>query len=327
MNRKRKYLVLFLTVILLFAFFLVSFGAEDHNSTAVLFELSPDARIRGLGGTFIGLADDVSSTIYNPAGLGFNRGFGVVTAYNDQYRKIGYNSVLVGLGPLGLAGMRLASDPMEATNQYGVSTGETLSYSSTGLAGALGLSNRTFGLSLGGHGISLGAGFRAYSSDLYLTDGEGYSFSLAGLYRRSFGSGSYLQLGFVVPGSDIVDPSYFDFPLGRVNFRDPSGTVVHEEEFSGPFGAGVALGVTEAQGVVTRLALDWRKESGLRGGLEQKFWFLAGRVGFRASGSITVGAGLNLSDLGFVEKIRIDGAYDWQRELGGAWILSFGIGL
>lgn len=326
--KRKQGVVFYLGLILLVGLFSLGCTGEvdDYASTGVLFELASGARAMGMGGTYIGLADEGNAVITNPAGLGFHQGGEISTTYSRRYRLLNYNSAVAALGPVGVVGLKLASDSVEVTDRYGVETGDLASFSSTGVVAGAGLSTKTIGLGRGPNEFALGFSFRSYDSSLYTTSGTGYGFSLSALYRLELGEDSFFQLGGVVPGTLLLDPSRFDFPLGRIVYRDENEDLVHEEVFGETLGAGGAIRLSGGRNTATTFAVDWRRDSGLSAGLEQEFWFLSVRLGLAAGGELSAGGGLNLSELGFSEflrEARLDGAYSWQKGLGATWAASF----
>ncbi len=76
----KKSIIIVFAILLLLSFNL--YGA---------FEISPGARVSGMGGAFTALADDLNSILYNPAGLVLNRKINVLLSYNQHYIGIGQN--------------------------------------------------------------------------------------------------------------------------------------------------------------------------------------------------------------------------------------------
>jgi len=325
MKRQIKYTVLFAAVVAM-TLPVTAGAASDYANTAAIFEMGAGARTLGMGGAFIGLADDENAAVYNPAGLAFFEGGGINTTYDDQYGTLTYNSAVGSLGSIGVAGMNLSSGLMDVTNEYGIDTGSTTSYYSTGLIGGFGIRGDTVGLGSTAKQLGFGLQVRSFSSSLHTTTGSGLSLSVSSLYRASLGDNSHFQLGIIVPSVIVTDSLSSDFPLGTITYEDQSGKVVHEEQFPSNFGVGVGIKTDSSRGRSTSMALDWRAQGGLRGGFEQRFSHLAARFGLTGSGTISAGGGLNLGALGagdFLENATIDGVYRWHSDLGNSWMLSF----
>jgi long-subunit fatty acid transport protein len=106
-----KQLTTFVMAILLLVFAATNVFAVSE--AAVLFLLiTPNARAGGMGEAFVGLADDVSASYWNPAGLAFQQGKQFTSMYSkwlpqfnldDLYYLFGaYRQSIEGLGTVGL---------------------------------------------------------------------------------------------------------------------------------------------------------------------------------------------------------------------------------
>jgi len=298
--------------------------SEAYASSAAIYEIDSSARITGMGGAFIGLADDENAVVYNPAALGFFRGGGINTTYDRKFGALTYNSAVLSAGPLGFAGSRLSSDSIAVTDQYGVDTGESTSYSSTTLIGSLGIPGGIVGIGGRSFGFGLGLQFRSFRSDLFTTTGSGFDLALSGLLRASPGGNTEFRVGATFPGYLISDSLPDDVPLGDIVYEDSSGALLHEESFPSSFGLGFGLKLGE-EDRRTSIAVDWNPDFGISAGLEQKFHLIAGRVGMNSDGDLTVGGGLEFDDLGGLAA-HLDAAYTVKSELAGSWVLTFSLG-
>jgi hypothetical protein len=297
--------------------------SEDYASTAAIYEIGSGARITGMGGAFIGLADDENAAVYNPAGLGFLRGGGINTTYDRKYGALTYNSAVVAAGPLGFAGSRLSSDSIAVTDKYGVDTGKSASYSSTALIGSLGIPGGIVGVGGPSLGIGLGLQFRSFRSELFTTTGSGFDLALSGLIRASPVQNTEFRFGAILPGSLFADSLPDEVPFGEITYEDSSGAVVHEESFPDSFGLGFGLKLGSPE-IRTNLAVDWDSNAGISAGLEQRFDMVAGRLGINGSGNLTAGGGLEFDDLSGFDA-RLDAAYTLNSELAGSWTLTFSL--
>ena len=162
--------------------FLFAFAAypQSYISTASIFELGVSARVRGLGGAFIALADDEAAVFYNPAGLPQLSEFKLSSHFTRPFGAFSYGTI--GAAGRGWGGyfLLLDSGTLERRDLYGNPIG-TFRYTSTGLV---------FGL---GHlltdGLSLGIQAKAYGLT-FPTQGFGLALSPGLLFRdkeRSFG--------------------------------------------------------------------------------------------------------------------------------------------
>lgn len=298
--------------------------SEDYASTAAIYEIESSARITGMGGAFIGLADDENAAVYNPAGLGFLRSGGINTTYDRKFGSLTYNSAVVTAGTLGFAGSRLSSDSIAVTDQYGIEVGELTSYSSTALIGSLGIPGSVVGIGGRSFGLGLGLQFRSFRSDLFTTTGSGFDLALSGMIRASPGRNSEFRIGAILPGSLIADSLPDEMTFGEIAYENSSGAVVHEESFPDSFDIGLGLKLGEAERR-TSIAVDWNSDVGISAGLEQKFHLIAGRVGINSDGNLTAGGGLEFDDLSGLAT-RLDAAYTVSSELAGSWVLTFSLG-
>lgn len=154
--------------------------AESYISTASIFELGVSARVAGLGGAFIALADDEAAAFYNPAGLPALSETRFSSQFTRPFGAFSYGTL--GAAQPGWGGyfLLLDSDTLEERDLYGNPTG-TFRYTSMGLV--LG-----FGHQLSG-GLSFGLQVKAYGL-AFPTQGFGLSFSPCLLFQggaRTYG--------------------------------------------------------------------------------------------------------------------------------------------
>lgn len=120
--------------------------ADDYISTASIFELPISARVAGLGGAFIALADDEAAVFYNPAGLTQLSGFGFCSHFTRPFGAFSYGTLGAAMQGLGGYLVLLDSGELEERDLYGNPTG-TFRYTSAGLV--LGIGYRLRNLSVG----------------------------------------------------------------------------------------------------------------------------------------------------------------------------------
>mgnify|MGYP006291100375 CR=1 FL=1 len=107
---------------------------EDYSNVAALLDLGNGARPLGMGGAFVGLADDENAIYYNPAGLAFKRNTGFSSFVSPQFGGINYGTVSIAGPYYGINMKILDSGSIEETTSYGSGTGEFFRYfSGTGL--------------------------------------------------------------------------------------------------------------------------------------------------------------------------------------------------
>jgi len=111
---------------------LPTMAGDRYIGTASIFELGVSARTIGLGGAFIGVADDEAAIFYNPAGLASLS----KTRFSSLYvRPFGaYSYAAVGVSEHGWGGYMLVldSDTLNERDLYGNVTG-SFRYTSSGL--------------------------------------------------------------------------------------------------------------------------------------------------------------------------------------------------
>ena len=89
-----------------------------------MFILGAGPRALGMGGAFAGIADDVSASYWNPAGLSLleHRELGVmhVTLYEETvYDYAAAAWPILDLGTIAVSGIRLGSTGIEFRDQFG----------------------------------------------------------------------------------------------------------------------------------------------------------------------------------------------------------------
>lgn len=155
--------------------FLVPSTAESYISTASIFELGVSARVAGLGGAFIALADDEAAVFYNPASLPFILGTRISSHLTRPFGVFSYGAV--GAAGNGWGGylLLLDSDTLEKRDLYGNPIG---SFRYTAAGAALG-----FGTPLGSD-LSLGLQVKLYGL-VSPTQALGLSLSPCLLFREN----------------------------------------------------------------------------------------------------------------------------------------------
>jgi hypothetical protein len=150
---------------------------DTYISTASIFELGVSARVLGMGGTFIALADDEAAAFYNPAGLPQLSKTKLSSLYTRPFSAYSYGALGAAEKNWGGYFLILDSDTLEERDLYGNTIG-SFRYTSTGIIGGWGRSiddNISIGLQVKGYRL------------ITLTQGYGLSLSPAILYKR----GSY----------------------------------------------------------------------------------------------------------------------------------------
>lgn len=107
-------------------------SAEIFVNTASVFELWTSARIAGMGGASIGLANDAAAVYYNPAGLAFYGNTSVSSLFNRPFGAFSHGVLGFAHGSWGFQFLILDSDTLEERDLYGNVIG-TFRYTELGL--------------------------------------------------------------------------------------------------------------------------------------------------------------------------------------------------
>jgi len=164
------------TVVLIICVLIVvpTIAGDTYISTASIFELGVSARTIGLGGAFIGVADDEAAIFYNPAGLASLSETKFSSLYVRPFGAYSYGAVGVSEHGWGTYLLVLDSDTLEERDLYGNVTG-SFRYTSGGLLFGFGKrigSNLSCGLQV--------KGYRLFSP----TNASGLCVSPSILYRQ-----------------------------------------------------------------------------------------------------------------------------------------------
>lgn len=163
--------------------------ADSYTSTGSIFSIGTGARPLGMGGAFVGLADDENAVLYNPAGIAFSEKFTVGSFYTNQYEALHYGSVNYAGKYFGLTYLQISSPNLTKTDLYGNPLGQ-FDYTSRGGVAAFARRINELGIGLQG---------KVYNRKEAL----GYSLSPSFLYRlRPF------QLGLIFKNLLSTDIAY-----------------------------------------------------------------------------------------------------------------------
>lgn len=324
-----------LGVIISIAVLVVSAGTAGAQSlqpgeianAGALFEIGVGARSLGMGGVGLGLADDETAIYYNPAGLAYLTGPRVSTTHIQKFNSLSYNSIAASTKWFGFTGMNLTSAPFPARDKYGFTTGDSLSYSSSGWMAGFGVTGQLIGLGDTGHHVSFGAKLSGYRQSLNTTIGSGVNLSIGFLARTQLRGTGQLSVGAVIRNLITGEPVKPFLPaLGKIKYYENlGGTVVHTEPFPAGFGFGIGYQNQLTENQRFSFGVDWRNEGGVRFGAEHIFGPVAARFGVRGSGIFSVGGGVTLNKLinfAFLSRIRLDGALVYHNQLPNYGIFS-----
>ena len=200
-----------------------AFGTPSRGTSGAQFlEIAPGARPAAMGGAFSGIADDVHSVYYNPAGLaGLERI--QITGMDDQYfQGINYTFAALAVplvfqgdsrvqskyGVLGISvtNLSVGNIPSQGNTETASPTG---TFSSDDFAYAL-----SYGYAFRDTGLSVGATGKFVVSSLDGTNASGFAADLGALYKQD-----RLSLG---AGLRNLGPSY-----GYAGSTDPLPLVIY----------------------------------------------------------------------------------------------------
>ena len=282
----KKVLFVFLVVSLLLPPAAVT-GAmsDDLTSTASLFDVGTGARPLGMGGAFVGLADDSNALFYNPAGLARLSGPELNSFYSNQYGAYSSGSLSFSVKNFGISYLQISARDIIKRDLYGNRIGE-FDYRSRGLIGACA---ESFGrLALGVQGKSFFPGFARTSS--------GFGFSPGLVYEMR------------------------PFRLGAVVKNLVSTEIPYDENYSESWAREAIVGIA-CSGEWFNLDLDMKAElteAGIRPDLARvgaeillSDYFTV-RAGVTSEIRSSVGFSLNLGDL------RLDYTYLIHGDLGSS---------
>lgn len=97
---------------------------EELVNVGALFSIGMGARPLGMGGAFVGLADDENALFYNPAGLGFLKGFGLTSLSSNQFNAANYGALGYAQRNIGFGLLQLTAPGLTQRDELGVEQGE-----------------------------------------------------------------------------------------------------------------------------------------------------------------------------------------------------------
>lgn len=115
----KKNLIQHLILQVLSILFLITISRISYSA----FTDKPGTRPIGIGGAFVGIADDINSLFYNPAGLGRLKRTEVTAMYDQQYIGVGnlnygYLGLVLPIGDLGGFGFSISQSYYELYQEY-----------------------------------------------------------------------------------------------------------------------------------------------------------------------------------------------------------------
>ena len=301
------------SLLLLFGLLALSFGAlaAEGVDAGSFTRFGVGGRALGMGGAFVAVADDVTTTYWNPAGLVSSTGISLGGMYTNKFSAdVNFQFVAAtaswDVGRLGLSMVRQA---IEDIPFYGDGEGEFFSeYQTLWLASAAyDLSANVEGLKL----LGLGANLKYYTHTLLEGQGQGFGFDLAALMQLELDWGLF---SFGLCSQDILTTRIHwkgtDFePIDPVPWINKLGLAL--VLLDGRLGLVVDGDLALDRPNLNRLHLGvelWVVEAlGLRGGV--MFW-ADGTLHYATGGSFRLG------------EVSLDYAYLPHEMLGASHILS-----
>lgn len=263
-------------------------AAEDPVGTAIISEVGTSARVIGMGGAFIGVADDATAVYYNPAGLALLSGRQVYSMYTNRYNSVSHLAAIYGERNLGFGIVSLQANGIELTDEFGNPSGYT-DYGEQCILGAAATKYR---------GLNIGVTVKYYRQKL--TDDD-------------TGSGITADVGVIydLPG----------FRIGAVG-RNVFGEVNYSTGAVDPFDRKVGLGASWKMAKDLTVAVDvWND---LRANLGAEY--AAGNLALRCGARVTE-EGTNFA-AGFGAKVRnfqVDYSFETHPVLADNHRLSLGV--
>ena len=258
---------------------LLGHGAERERfaNVAALLEIGVGARPLGMGGAFVGLADDENAAFYNPAALAFLEDVGFTSLYSRQFQLLDYGALGVAGRFVGFNMLQLYAGGIEGANEFGNPDGTHFTYISRAGIASLGIA---FG------GVALGTRLKFYQEVSGGTSGIGWAVDPAVMIIRD-----RLRLGLLLENG----------LSGQIKFDNG-----HIEGWNPDLRLGGSLFFEVLDGAIVNLLLDFSGvlSGELRSHLGAELW--VGELGVRAGlddGAITVGSSI------WLKPLRIDWAY------------------
>jgi hypothetical protein len=162
----------------------LSFGqAKVATAVAQFLEISPTPRAEGMGSAFIGVADDISTIHYNPAGLAWQLKKQAMFSHTLLYGGINLEWAAVSMPTLGgvvaLSSAMLSTGSMDETTPYmPEGTGRTFSASCLSVCA-------TYSLALTDR-FSVGINGKYIGENLADVTGNGWGFDVGTYFRTAF---------------------------------------------------------------------------------------------------------------------------------------------
>ncbi len=257
---------------------LLAMGAPSASAAASAADLLTEVRALGMGGAFVGLADDEAAARFNPAGLGFLNSRAINAHYNRQFGAANAFSLLGALPPFG-GGLRVVSTGGIEGRNANDETTSTFSYTDVALTAANGWALSDLGLGV----ESLAVGSRLTADIANTRDGGGFGGGLdLGFLWRSQNPGflplAEMRAGLSLQNAPGTGPFAVKTGIGARPI--PALAIALDVGFPLAFHLGGEFSVTELPSPLSRL--DVRAGTFVKGeSLSLAFGFGVGVASFR----------------------------------------------
>jgi hypothetical protein len=254
-------------------------GNPESAGAGALFSVGMGARALGMGGAFVGVADDGNAIYYNPAGLAFVEGNNITSLYSNafgagNYMGVGYARPNIGAALFGLV------STVQGTDGWGNPTG-SFGYQEGAIAAG---GAYAFGPA------AIGGALKVYGQNV--PDNSGYGVT-----------------GDI--GAMVSLPGALDFKFGAVA-RNVAGSVKFESGHKDPFERVFAVGasVKPIPGLLVAADFDITNLTGRLGAEYQVIPMVALRAGANINADKAFGfsAGAGFA----IHGVRIDYAYQFH---------------
>ncbi|RKZ29490.1 hypothetical protein DRQ33_08765 [bacterium] len=212
------------TVLLVLLPVLVFGQAKVGTAAGQFLEISPSPRAEGMSSAFIGVADDIYTIYYNPAGLAWQYQRQAAFAHTMMYADINMEWAAFSMpmfgGVLGISAMALNAGEMDETDpKHPEGTGRTFSAGalSTGITYSRALTDR----------FSIGINAKYIGEYLADVNAEGWGMDIGTYFKTAFRD---IRLGMILgnfgPDLEYLQQSY---PLPMVFRFGGAGEIINGE--------------------------------------------------------------------------------------------------
>lgn len=175
-HKRFKHYVVIEALLLIVLLFLAGNSAVGGGDAMAFLRVGIGARARGMGGAFTAIANDVTGSYWNPAGLTQATGICLGGAYESRFGGLSGSQYLAGTFSLPFTGFGLLWVNSDVYSVYIASAATSI------------------------ESLSLGINGKLYSSSVSGENAQGFGFDLGALYRTTIAG---LELGIGMISADI----------------------------------------------------------------------------------------------------------------------------